>query len=90
MFFDGLSGTEGIYAYLKYRTGIYLTGSLENQKVELTEHVLTETALNIRTDSNHRYEDGGKISGTFDGNRLDGTWADKAKTRTLPIIAKRE
>ena len=90
MFYEGLSGTEGIYAYLKYRTGIYLTGSLENQKLELTEHVLTETALNEQTDSNHRYEDGGTISGTFDGNHLEGTWTDKAKTRTLPITARRQ
>jgi hypothetical protein len=90
MFYDGLSGTEGIYAYLKYRTGIYLTGNLENQKLDLTEHVLTQTELNMRTDSNHRYEDGGTISGTFDGTRLDGTWTNKAKTRTIPITAKRE
>jgi hypothetical protein len=90
MFYEGLSGAEGIYAYLKYRTGIYLTGTLENQKIELTEHVLTETALNNRTDSNHRYENGGTISGTFDGNQLDGTWIGKAGTTTLPIIAKRE
>ena len=90
IFYNGLSGTEGIYAYLKYKTGIYLTGTLEKQEIELTEHVLRETTLNMRTDSNHRYEDGGTISGTFDGNRLNGTWTDKARTRTLPIIAKRE
>jgi hypothetical protein len=90
MFFDGFNETEGIYAYLKYGTGIYLTGTLSNQKIELTEHVLTETALNTRTDSNHRYEDGGTIYGIFDGKRLNGIWTDKAKTRKLSIIAKRE
>lgn len=81
---------EGIYAYLRYRKGIYLTGQLFDGNVTMTEHVLVRTTKNLRTNSNHRFIDGGSISGTFDGNRLKGMWADKNNTRSHSIVAVRD
>lgn len=82
-------GVEGIYAYLKYRKGIYLTGTLDGERLELTEHVLTKTTLNPKTDVDHEFVDNGSIVGTFDGKTLTGVWADKNKTQSFPIFAKR-
>ena len=81
---------EGFYAYLKYRTGIYLTGSIDDQKIELAEKVLTETEMHYQTDSNHRWVDGGSITGIFDGSTLSGAWTDEAKQRSLTLLAARD
>ena len=81
---------EGIYAYLKYRKGIYLTGTLSERSVAITEHVLVETNMNLRTDSNHKFVDFGSILGTFDGYQLNGIWTDKDNLRSHQISALRD
>ncbi len=90
VFNDRYDGVEGIYAYLKYRTGIYLTGQLDKHQVSLTEHILIPKPLNPHTNTSHKWEDGGTISGTFNGQQLEGTWADRSKTKTLPFTARRD
>ena len=86
---DGRDGVHGIYAYLKYRKGIYLTGDIEGAKLQLTEHVLRKTKMNVNTDSDHRWVDGGSISGTFDSSVLNGMWLDSTKSVSLPLLASR-
>ncbi|HQX56173.1 MAG TPA: hypothetical protein PLP07_09610 [Pyrinomonadaceae bacterium] len=86
---DGSDGVHGIYAYLKYRKGIYLTGDIEGAKLQLTEHVLRKTKMNVNTDSDHRWVDGGSISGTFDSSVLNGMWLDSTKSVSLPLLASR-
>jgi hypothetical protein len=86
----GSKEVEGVYAYLKYRKGIYLTGTLENNAIQLTEHVLVKTEMNFNTDSNHRFVDGGSISGRFDQSELKGTWIDKDKEKSMIFVANRE
>lgn len=80
----------GLYAYLKYRKGIYLTGSIDDKNIELTERVLTETEMHYETRSNHRWVDGGSITGVFDGSTLRGTWTDKAKQESLSFLVSRD
>lgn len=86
----GSKEVEGVYAYLKYRKGIYLTGTLENNAIQLTEHVLVKTEMNFNTDSNHRFVDGGSISGIFDLSALKGVWIDKHKEKSMIFVASRE
>jgi hypothetical protein len=77
----------GIYAYLKYRKGIFLTGKSDNGRVELRERILVAKPLNPHTNSTHRWIDGGKLTGTFDRWRFEGTWSDGSNVETLPFIA---
>lgn len=86
---DGRGGVEGIYAYLKHRKGIFLTGTIEENAVQLTEHLLVETEMNIHTRSNHRFVDNGTISGTFDLSSLKGIWTGKEKERSMTFQAYR-
>jgi len=81
---------EGVYAYLKYRKGIYLDGTLENNQVHLNENVLVETEMNYNTDSNHRYTKGGSISGKLDSSGLNGIWTDKQGQISLALVARRD
>jgi hypothetical protein len=73
----GTGSAEGIYAYLKYRTGIYLTGSVTNGQIDLTEHLLVKTPLSYQTNRNSKWVDGGTISATLVENGIRGRWTDK-------------
>jgi hypothetical protein len=86
----GKSTVEGVYAYLKYGKAIYLDGSIDNNVLQLTEHVLVKTEMRPETRSDHRYEDGGSISGKLDTSQLIGTWTDKEKQRSMEFIARRD
>ena len=66
----------GLYAYLKYGTGIYLEGNLNNQRLSLTE-------------KDENFNDNAYIDATFDGERIIGTWKNKDKSKTIRFFAKR-
>lgn len=67
---------EGLYAYLKYGTGIYLEGNLNGQTLSLTE-------------KDKNFKDNAYIDTTFDGERITGTWKNKDKKKTMRFFAKR-
>jgi hypothetical protein len=67
---------EGLYAYLKYGTGIYLEGKLNGQSLNLTE-------------KDKNFNDNAYIDATFDGERIIGTWKNKDKSKTMRFFAKR-
>ncbi|MGI8811002.1 MAG: hypothetical protein ACR2IH_00550, partial [Pyrinomonadaceae bacterium] len=87
---NGGDALEGVYAYLKYRKGIYLDGTLKDNEVELTEHVLTQTEMNFNTDSNHRYVEAGRFRGKLDSSGLNSFWTDKQKQKSMIFVAHRD
>ena len=74
--YDFSEGIRGEYIYRKYGQGIILEGTLNNNKLTLTEKTPD-------------YKDNGYINATFDGKEINGTWTDSTKTKTLKLIAKR-
>jgi hypothetical protein len=85
-----LNRVEGMYAYLKYHRGIRLEGEIKGTEIQLTEQLLVEKPMVYETNSNHRWVEGGTISGTFDSFVLTATRTDKIKQRSVTFAARRD
>jgi hypothetical protein len=87
---DHLNRVEDMYAYLKFHTGISLEGEIEGTKIELTEQLLVEKPMVYETNSDHRWTEGGSISGTFNSLVLTATWTDRQKQKSVVFVASRD
>ena len=76
MIHDDKNKMRGGYAYLKFGRLIYFEGELNGKELILTE----------KKDNS---DDNGYINANFDGNKMNGLWTNKNKTKSLKFIATR-
>jgi hypothetical protein len=80
-------GIRGVYSYLAYGKGIGLKGSHKDNKLVMTEFVLSDVTEMMVYGPIRKYIENGYISATLDGNLITGVWSDKSRTKSLSLAA---